>query len=78
MPTVASGRIKRVGRLIGVDPSRERAASDHRAAAGEKRQALTQHIPLRDARKVTVRGLVGCVESARAPKTEDLQLSEDD
>ena len=55
-----------------------RAASDHRAAAGEKRQALTLYILLRDARKVTVRGLVGCVESARAPKTEDLQLNKDD
>jgi hypothetical protein len=39
---------------------------------------LTQYIPLPDARKVTGRGLVGCVESARAPKTEDLQLSVDD
>jgi hypothetical protein len=76
--TVASGRIKRVGRLIGVDHSRGEPHLIIAQRAGEKRQALTQYIPLRDAHNVTVRGLVGCVESVRAPKTEDLRASEDD
>jgi hypothetical protein len=75
--TVASGRIKRVGRLIGVDHSRGEPHLIIAQRAGEKRQALTQYIPLRDAHNVTVRGLVGCVESVRAPKIEDLQASED-
>jgi len=74
---VASGRIKRVGRLIGVDHSRGEPHLIIAQRAGEKRQALTQYIPLRDAHNVTVRGLVGCVASVRAPKTEDLQASED-
>jgi hypothetical protein len=75
--TVASGRIKRVGRLIEVDHSRGEPHLIIAQRAGEKRQALTQYIPLRDAHNVTVRGLVRCVESVRAPKTEDLQASED-
>jgi hypothetical protein len=45
--------------LIGVDPSRGGPHLIIAQSAGEKRQALTQYIPLRDARKVTVRGLVG-------------------
>jgi hypothetical protein len=75
--TVASGWIKRVGRLMGVDHSRGEPHLIIAQLAGEKRQALTQYIPLRDAHNVTVRGLVGCVASVRAPKTEDLQASED-
>ena len=75
--TVASGRIKRVGRLIGVDHSRGEPHLIIAQRAGEKRQAFTQYIPLRDADNVTVRGLVGCVESVRAPKAEDLLASEE-
>jgi hypothetical protein len=59
IPAVASGRIKRVGRLIGVNPSRGEPYLIVAQPAGEKRQALTQYVPLRDARKVTVCGLVG-------------------
>jgi hypothetical protein len=57
--TVVSGRIKRVGRLIGVDHSRGEPHLIIAQLTGEKRQALTQYIPLRDAHNVTVRGLVG-------------------
>jgi hypothetical protein len=69
--TVASGRIKRVGRLIGVDHSRGEPHLIIAQLAGEKRQALTQYIPLRDAHNVTVRGLVGCVEGCAATLEDD-------
>jgi len=68
--TVASGRIKRVGRLIGVDHSRGEPHLIIAQLAGEKRQALTQYIPLRDAHNVTVRGLVGYLEAVRSPKPD--------
>jgi hypothetical protein len=45
--------------LIGVNPSRGEPYLIVAQPAGEKRQALTQYVPLRDARKVTVCGLVG-------------------
>jgi hypothetical protein len=53
--TVASGRIKRVGRLVGVDHSRGEQHLIIARRAGEKRQGLTQYIPLRDAHNVTPR-----------------------
>ncbi len=58
--TVASGRIKRVGRFVGVDRSRGEPHLIIAQRAGEKKQGFTQYIPLRDAHNVTVRGLVGC------------------
>jgi hypothetical protein len=54
---VASGRIKRVGRFIGVDYSRREPHLIIEQRAGDKKQGFTQYIPLRDAHNVAVRGL---------------------
>ncbi len=55
--TVASGRIKGVGRFIGVDHSRGEPHLTIEQRAGATKQGFTQYIPLRDAHNVAVRGL---------------------
>ena len=55
--TVASGRIKRVGRFTGVDHSRGEPHLIIAQRAGDKKQGFTQYIPLRDAHNVAVREL---------------------
>ena len=55
--TVASGRIKRVGRFIGVDHSRGEPHLIIEQRAGAKKQGFTQYIPLCDAHNVAVPGL---------------------
>jgi hypothetical protein len=55
--TVASGRIKRVGRFIGVDHSRGEPHLTIEQRAGAKKQGFTQDIRLREAHNVAVRGL---------------------
>jgi hypothetical protein len=55
--TVASGRIKHVGRFIGVDHSRGEPHLIIEQRADDKKRRFTQYIPLCDAHNVAARGL---------------------